>query len=104
MSSEDDQVRFLRCIGEVNRLRILKYLTTGEKCVGDIVNAVGKEQSLISHHLKSLKDCNIVLATQRAKKIYYSLADPRLAELVLQAEALVKELPLCQIENSCCDE
>ena len=104
MSLEDEQIRFLRCIGEANRLRILKYLTNGEKCVGDIVNAVGKEQSLVSHHLKSLKDCNIVLATQKAKKIYYSLVDPRLAEIILQTEALVKELPLCQTENSCCDE
>jgi ArsR family transcriptional regulator len=104
MSLEDDQVRFLKCIGEANRLRILKYLTSGEKCVGDIVTTIDREQSLVSHHLKSLKDCNIVQATQKAKKIYYSIADPRLAEIILQTEALVKELPLCQIENSCCDE
>lgn len=101
MSLEHDQAQFLRCIGEATRLRILRYLISGEKCVTDIVSAVGKEQSLVSHHLKSLKDCNIVLTTQKAQKIYYSLADPRLAEIILQTETVVKELPLCQREKPC---
>ena len=101
MSLEDGQARFLRCIGEATRLRILRHLISGEKCVTDIVSAIGKEQSLVSHHLKSLKDCNIVLTTQKAQKIYYSLSDPRLAEIILQTEFMVKELPLCQTEKPC---
>ena len=101
MPLADDQARFLRCIGEATRLRILKHLVSGEKCVTDIVSATGKEQSLVSHHLKSLKDCNIVLTTQKAQKIYYSLADPRLAEIILQTESMVRELPLCQKEKPC---
>ena len=101
MSIENNQAKFLRCIGEATRLRILRYLINGEKCVTDIVSSVGKEQSLVSHHLKSLKDCNIVLTTQKAQKIYYSLADPRLAEIILQTESMVKELPLCRTEQAC---
>ena len=92
----DEQVRFLKCIGEVTRLRILKYIIDEEKCVTDIVNAIGKEQSLVSHHLKHLKECNIVVARQRAKKTYYSLSHPRLAEIINQGEILIKELPICQ--------
>ena len=95
-TTEEEQVRLLKCIGEANRLRILKNIINEEKCVTDIVNAIGKEQSLISHHLKHLKDCNIVVAQQRAKKIYYSLSHPRLAEIITQSEKLVKELPICQ--------
>ncbi len=99
MTIEDDQVKFLRCIGEPTRLRILRLLTSGEKCVGDIVETLGKEQSLISHHLRALKECSIVMTRQEAQKIYYQLADPRLAELVLKSESLAKELPLCQIQG-----
>ena len=101
MSLEDDQARFFKCIGEPTRLRILKHLISGEKCVTDIVSATGKEQSLVSHHLKSLKDCKIVLKTQKAQKIYYSLVDTRLAEIVLQTEFMIRERPLCQIDKSC---
>ncbi len=101
MSFEEEQVRFLKCVGEPCRLRILKYLSSGEKCVTEIVENVGKEQSLVSHHLKSLKNCNIVLAKQKAQKIYYRLADPRLADIILQSESLVKQLPLCQTKEMC---
>jgi len=99
MNIEDNQARFLRCIGEPTRLQILKLLSSGEKCVGEIVVTVGKEQSLVSHHLRALKECNIVLARQEAQKIYYRLADPGLAELVLKSESLMKELSLCQWEG-----
>ena len=98
---EEEQAKFLRCIGEATRLRILKHLIDGEKCVNEIISCTGKEQSLVSHHLKSLKDCNIVLATQKAQKIYYKLADPRLVEIILRSESLVKELPLCQTGRAC---
>jgi len=97
---ESDQARFLRCIGEPTRLRILKLLADGDKCVGEIADILNKEQSLISHHLKALKDCNIVVARQDAQKIYYKLVDPRLAVLVLTSESIMKELPLCQIKGA----
>ena len=96
MTIEDEQARFLRCIGEPTRLQILKLLASGGKCVGDIVGALDKEQSLVSHHLRAMKKCNIVQARQKAQKIYYKLADPRLAELVFNRESLMKELPLCK--------
>ena len=98
---EENQARFLRCIGEPTRLRILKLLIDGEKCVSDIVEATKKEQSLISHHLRALKDCNIVVSRQETQKIYYKLADPRLAELILKGESIVEDLPLCTSEGSC---
>ena len=101
MTIEDNQARLLKCIGEPTRLRILKLLAGGEKCVGEIVEALDKEQSLVSHHLRALKDCNIVVVRQEAQKIFYKLADPRLAELVLKSEAIMKELPLCQGNGVC---
>ena len=104
MSIEDEQARFLRCIGEPTRLQILKLLADGEKCVGDIVEALDKEQSLVSHHLRALRECNIVVARQEAQRVYYGLADTRLARLVLDSESLMKELPLCQSKGGHYDE
>jgi ArsR family transcriptional regulator len=100
---EDYQARFLRCIGEPTRLRILKLLAGGERCVGDIVELLDKEQSLVSHHLRALKDCRVVDVRQEAQKAYYSLADPMLAELVLKIESLLKAVPLCQNPEGTCE-
>jgi len=99
MLIEEDQARFLKCIGEPTRLQILKLLAKGERCVGELVSVLNKEQSLISHHLKALKECNIVKDEQKAQKVYYKLADIRLAKLIIDSEALMKELSLCQCQE-----
>jgi DNA-binding transcriptional ArsR family regulator len=95
----EDQARFLRCIGEPTRLQILKLLAEGEKCVGELVSVLNKEQSLISHHLRALKECNIVKERQEAQKVYYKLMDARLAKLIIDCEALMKELSLCKCQE-----
>ena len=101
MTLAEDQARFLRCMGEPTRLQILRLLAEGEKCVGELVCVLNREQSLISHHLRALKECNIVKERQEAQKVYYKLADARLASLIIDCEALMKELSLwkCQEVN-----
>ena len=99
MTIEEDQARFLRCIGEPTRLGILKLLVEGEKCVGELASVLNKEQSLISHHLRALKECNIVKDEQEAQNVYYKLTDVRLVRLIIYSEALMKELSLCQMSG-----
>ncbi len=99
MPIEEDQARFLRCIGEPTRLQILKLLAEGERCVGELTYVLSKEQSLISHHLRALKECNIVKERQEAQKVYYKLTDARLARLIIDSEALMKELSLCKCQE-----
>jgi DNA-binding transcriptional ArsR family regulator len=99
MQIEEGQARFLRCIGEPTRLQILKMLVEAERCVGDLACVLNKEQSLISHHLRALKECNVVKERQEAQKVYYKLADARLSELITDSEALMKELSLCQCKE-----
>jgi DNA-binding transcriptional ArsR family regulator len=99
MTIEEDQARFLRCIGEPTRLQILMLLAEGERCVGELAAVLNKEQSLISHHLRAFKECNIVQDRQEAQKVYYRLADDRIASLVLESEALMKELSLCECQE-----
>ncbi len=90
----EDQARFLRCIGEPTRLQILKLLAESERCVGVLTRLLNKEQSLISHHLRALKECNIVTERQEGQKVYYKLTDARLAGLIIDCEALMNELLL----------
>ena len=99
MTIDEDQARFLKCMGEPTRLQILKLLAEGERCVGELTSVLNKEQSLISHHLRALKECNIVKERQEAQKVYYKLTDARLARLVIDSEALMKELSLCKCQE-----
>ena len=99
---ESQQARFLRCIGEPTRLRIIKLLSEGEKCVGDICQAVGKDQPLVSHHLRALRECGIVAARQETQKVYYRLCDRSLASLVMLTGDIVVSLAPCG--EICCEE
>jgi DNA-binding transcriptional ArsR family regulator len=99
MTLAEDQARFLRCIGEPTRLQIVRLLANGERCVGELTSVLNKEQSLISHHLRALKECSIVKERQEAQKVYYKLTDARLARLVIDCEVLMKELPLCNCQE-----
>lgn len=65
--------KFLRVIGEDNRLRILCILKDGERCVCEIEEALDLPQNLVSTHLKALKDLDLVESRQEWKKVYYSV-------------------------------
>ena len=99
MIFENEQAKLLKCIGQPTRLRIIKLLASSEKCVCEISVCLARKQSSVSHHLKALKECGIVAARQEAKNIYYRLADPGLAQLVLGSEALVRNCHSAGVKN-----
>lgn len=87
-----DESKFLRCITEESRRNILKFLGTEEKCVCEIVEFMGKEQSVISHHLASLRKCGLVESRQDGKRVLYQVTDPKLIEFLIKGEKLAKTI------------
>lgn len=53
-----------------------------EKCVSEIMDDVKASQSLISHQLKVLKDFDLVSTRREGTKIYYSLKDGHVKQLI----------------------
>ena len=83
----------LKIAADKTRLKILFALldeidspSSGEreiaKCVGDIARQIGASQSLVSHQLKVLKDGGFVKMERIGTKIYYTLADEHVREIV----------------------
>jgi len=66
-------VEFLKIISEENRLKILCFLMKEEKCVCDIWQYLKLPQNLVSHHLKVLKDFNLVFSKRKGLKVAYKL-------------------------------
>ncbi|MGH7884908.1 MAG: ArsR/SmtB family transcription factor [Thermodesulfobacteriota bacterium] len=64
----------LKVLKDGNRLAILRLLMVGPKHVNEL-NAVLKiEQSLLSHHLKVLRDEGFVISSQDGKSVLYNIA------------------------------
>ena len=55
-----DLAEMLRIIAEPNRLKILCFLSHGERCVCEVQKALCLKQNLVSHHLKVLRDCGLI--------------------------------------------
>ena len=66
-------VSLLKVISEENRLRILCILRDGEHCVCELMKHIPASQSLISHHLKDLRDADIIVSEKRGLNVFYSL-------------------------------
>lgn len=64
---------FLNIVSEQNRLKLLCIISQGEQCVCDLMEQLGLSQSLISHHLRDLKDAGVVTDDKRGLRVYYSL-------------------------------
>ncbi|MCL5442028.1 MAG: metalloregulator ArsR/SmtB family transcription factor [Candidatus Thermoplasmatota archaeon] len=75
-----------KLLSDQTRLDIIKMLSSGEMCVGDIVKSTGKSQSLISHKLMDLREKGIVRSYFSGKKIIYSLSDKTMIDLIIQGE------------------
>lgn len=69
----DKLLDLLKLVSDNSRLQILCILQNGEHCVCDLMEHVKLSQSLISHHLKDLKDADLVTKRIEGKWSYYSL-------------------------------
>ncbi len=64
----------LKALADETRLAVVQHLMKGECHVGDIQAALGIEQSLLSHHLRNLREAGIVESARDGKSVLYRLA------------------------------
>ena len=74
-------VQRLKALGDEKRLRILAQLAGGERCVCDLTDALDAGQSLLSFHLKTLKDAGLVTDRRSGRWVHYSISTDGLVEL-----------------------
>jgi len=87
-----DSASLLRLVSEPTRHGLLALLRQGERSVGDLVAATADEQSNVSHHLAILRNAGLVAARRAGRSQVYRLADPEVAQLLDQVEALARRL------------
>jgi ArsR family transcriptional regulator len=84
MASHPDHARAVaamrfRALGDETRLRILEHLVAGERSVSDLMILVDVGQSLMSHHLRILREAGLVMDRREGRWIHYATAEPALA-------------------------
>jgi DNA-binding transcriptional ArsR family regulator len=70
----------LKALSDENRLMILLAIADRQSSVTDLVSATGLGQTLVSHHLKTLRENGLVVATPVGRSNVYSLCCDAIAE------------------------
>lgn len=70
-----------RALGEPARLRILNTLRTGERSVGELVEATELSQPNVSKHLQLLHSLGFVARRREGSYVFYRLAGDDVFEL-----------------------
>lgn len=60
-------------LSDEKRLRILALLRAGEHCVCELTEALDLPQSLLSFHLRTLREAGLVLDRRAGRWVHYSL-------------------------------
>ncbi|MCG8653712.1 MAG: metalloregulator ArsR/SmtB family transcription factor [Pirellulales bacterium] len=63
----------LKVLADETRLAVIEQLLNGPMNVGQINQSLGVEQTLLSHHLKVLRDAKLVTNERSGKQVIYSL-------------------------------
>ena len=75
-----------RALGDPTRLAIALALRDAERaCVCDLAWIVGRDEKLVSHHLRQLKSAGLARSQREGKMVMYELTDP--GRLLLDAVA-----------------
>lgn len=75
----------LQALATPSRLLILTELRHGPRAVTDLADAIGMEQSAVSHQLRLLRNLGLVVGTRAGRSITYSLYDNHVAQLLDEA-------------------
>jgi ArsR family transcriptional regulator, zinc-responsive transcriptional repressor len=77
----------LRALAAPVRIAIVLQLRESQRCVHELVDALGVPQPLVSQHLKILKAAGVVAGERSGREVLYRLADHHLAHIVVDAVA-----------------
>jgi DNA-binding transcriptional ArsR family regulator len=84
------EIKVFKALSDTTRLRILKLLIGGEMCICEIMLALKKPQSSISHNLSILEDAGLIKERKNGRWCHYRLSDGAVIEMIRLATLFKK--------------
>ncbi|MFW0169042.1 ArsR/SmtB family transcription factor [Rothia sp. P5766] len=73
------------------RLAMCHHIMDQPHTVSEIHNCLGVSQPLASHHLKLLKEAQVITSWQEGRKTFYQLADQHIKHIIQDVQQHTKE-------------
>lgn len=83
MSLDIEQiVKIFKSLGDTNRLRIVFSIGKDSLSVTEIIHATEISQTLVSFHLRTLRNSGVLKTERNGPFIYYSLSSPDIIDIL----------------------
>lgn len=76
------EMKVFKAVADVTRLKILKLLCGGELCIGELMLALKRPQSSISHNLSILENAGLVKERKEGKWCRYRISDGAVTDML----------------------
>lgn len=76
------EIKVFKAAADATRLSILKLLFGGELCICEIMLALKKPQSSISHNLSILEDAGLIKERKEGKWCLYKISDGKVMDMI----------------------
>jgi DNA-binding transcriptional ArsR family regulator len=86
-----DLAEVFRLLGEPNRLRLVLACLEEPRSVGDLVEALGLSQTLVSHHLRLLRSAHVLRGDRQGRQVHYAIDDEHVRDTVRNMVAHLTE-------------
>lgn len=92
----------LKLLGDPTRLQLFWILCHTEECVFHLAAVLNVSSPAVSHHIRFLKECELLVSRKEGKEVYYKAAPSETAKLLhITIEKIMKTAcPMLQ-HNSC---
>ncbi|MHB1404415.1 MAG: ArsR/SmtB family transcription factor [Desulfitobacteriaceae bacterium] len=67
------EVKRYKALGDETRLKMVRVLVQGERCVCELLDMFRVGQSTVSHHLKILENAGLISSRRVGKFVYYAI-------------------------------
>ncbi len=95
-----------KAMSDPTRIQILDMLSCGKMCACEILQGLQISQSTLSHHMKVLISCQLVIGEKKATWIHYSLNREKISEFhkLITAITEPKDECICNISSKAVSE
>ncbi len=94
LPSEDEAVdaaAIFAHLSDTTRVRLLSMLAVSDLCVCEMADLLGMSQPAVSHHLRILRQCDVVRFRKWGQRTMYYLSDNEIGETIRRLLEVVVE-------------
>ncbi len=94
LPSEDtavDAAAVFTNLSDTTRVRLLSMLAVSDMCVCEMADLLGMSQPAVSHHLRILRQCDVIRFRKWGQRTVYYLSDNKIGDIVRRLLSVVME-------------